>query len=640
MSDRRSFLFSPFAFAVLSLAFPGVGVRAQETQTHRPIPSVLADVLSYDSDGALKLKKNGELVAEAPSADKYLLSRMVSTPTGTDTGLVLDFHDPELNGTVSYGTYMDKLKYPTIVFLPRPVPMTNGVATIDIKKSLSGSNDVYHMLDSGNGILGYRVLTASGKIIYEGRVAFSGKGPYQVVPTIIEGPLVNMPAPTSVVVSYETSVPVKTTISVEGKTFADESATTHHEIAVTGLMPDKSYSYIVKYGDRSEKHELRTALADGSRKPFSFAFTGCTRSIIAGGERDFTGVNYQTTRSAMASAVDRKVAFVQEFGSQTTGGNSSSDGHLLELANYKRALEPFWATTPVYQMVGDHEWNKAGFAADSVSRRATGVDQFPYATESGEATFAKAFVSPTNGPDSEDGASYDPNPNTPGDFPTYKKNVYSYTYGNLGMIVLNSEYWKSPDPKISGSIEGYVMDQQLKWLEEQVQKFEKDPKIDHVFINMHSAMFPNGDHADAGMWYSGNNAKRPNVMGLPSDKGIIERRDQIIDVAINHSKKVIGFLAGSEHNFSLLEVTPELNIYPDGYTPAKLKLKRKFFFVQSGGGGTYPYSLMNNNPWVDKFQFFSVMNSIAIMHINGPSVTLEAYNPETFEKICEDVKLR
>lgn len=640
MSGRRNFLSYRLAPSMLCLALSSAAVQAQQTQPHRDIPSVLSDVLSYDADGTLKLKKNGELVPEVPSPDKYLLSRMISTPTATETGLILDFHDPELNGTVSYGTYMDKLKFPVIEFLPRPVTLTNGVATIDIKKSLSGSNDVYHMLDSGTGIIGYRVITTAGKIIYEGRVVFSGKGPYKVEPTIIEGPFVNIPTATGVVLSYETSVPIATTVTVGGKTFADQSSVTHHEIAVAGLTPDTSYDYVVTYGDRTEKHQLRTALADGSHKPFSFAFTACTRSIIAGGERDFTGVNYQTTRAAMASAVDHKVAFVQQFGSQTTGGNASSDGHLLELANYKRALEPFWSGTPVYQMVGDHEWNKAAFAADSVSKRATGIDQFPYATESGEATFAKAFVSPMNGPDSEDGAKYDPNPNAPGDFPTYKRAVYSYTYGNLGMIVLNSEYWKSPDAKISGSMEGYVMDQQLKWLEQQVQKFEKDPKIDHVFVNMHSAMFPNGDHADAGMWYGGDNARRPNVMGVPVEKGIIERRDQIIDIAINHSKKVIGFLAGSEHNFSLLEVTPELDVYPASYAPAKIKVSRKFFFVQSGGGGTYPYSLMNNNPWADKFQYFSVMNSIAIMHINGPGVTLEAYNPETFEKICDDVKLR
>jgi hypothetical protein len=109
------------------------------------------------------------------------------------------------------------------------------------------------------------------------------------------------------------------------------------------------------------------------------------------------------------------------------------------------------------------------------------------------------------------------------------------------------------------------MDQQFKWLDQTIQKFEADPKIDHVFVATHSAMFPSGDHTDAGMWFFGSNDPRPMINGTRTDKGIIERRDQIIDVSINKCKKVIGFLTGSEHNFSTLEVNPTLPIYPDNY---------------------------------------------------------------------------
>jgi hypothetical protein len=90
----------------------------------------------------------------------------------------------------------------------------------------------------------------------------------------------------------------------------------------------------------------------------------------------------------------------------------------------------------------------------------------------------------------------------------------------------------------------------------------------------------------------------------------------------------------------MLEVTLDLDLYPKAYTPAKLKVNRRFFYIQNGGGGDYAYGIMNNNPWMDKFKFFTVPPSMALFHVNGPSVTLEAFNPETFEKICEDVKLR
>ena len=440
-------------------------------------------------------------------------------------------------------------------------------------------------------------------------------------------------------ISFETQVPLKTSVMIDGKTFTDEQGTMHHEIAVTGLLPGKTYAYTVQYGERTDQHTLKTAPEAGSRKPFTFGFVADNRSVIAGGEREFGQTNYQMARSGMAAAVARNISFMQAMGGQTTGNNPSTAGHVLEYANYKRALEPFWATTPVYVGMGNHEGNYHVFAADSVTKKTTRIDQFPYETESGEAAFAKSFVNPTNGPESEDGASYDPNRKEQ-DFPTYKENVYYYTYGNLAMIVLNSEYWKSQDLKISGSPEGYVMDQQLKWLDETIQKFEKDPKIDHVFVNLHSSMFPNGDHSDAGMWYDGKNDMRPNIMGFPTDKGIIERRDPLIDIAINHSKKVIGFLVGSEHNFAMLEVTPDLDLYPKVYAPAKLKVNRKFFYIQNGGGGAYAYALMSNNPWMDNFKFFTAPPSMALFHVNGPTVTLEAFNPETFEKICEDVKLR
>ena len=50
------------------------------------------------------------------------------------------------------------------------------------------------------------------------------------------------------------------------------------------------------------------------------------------------------------------------------------------------------------------------------------------------------------------------------DFPSYEENVYSYTYGNMAMIVLNSNYWYSPalskDTSTSGNLHGYIMDNQ------------------------------------------------------------------------------------------------------------------------------------------------------------------------------------
>jgi len=628
------------AFPALALLGTGSTLFAQTVDpSRRPIPSVLGSDVSYDASGRLVLTKNGETLADLGNTDKYTVSQMEGNAEGAETGIALDFKDPTLNGTIAYGTYQEQSARPAIWFLPKPVELRNGHALLELKKVYDRSNDIYHFTETGHGTIGFRVINSVGRILYEGRVRFSGKGPYQVLPTIVEGPLVNLPGPNGCVISFETQVPIATEITVNGKTFRDAAASTHHEIAVTGLAPDTLYNYTVRYAGQSESHPFRTAPEHGSRKPFTFAFVADNRSVTAGSETDLGSVNYLVTRAGMAAAAARQIAFMQVMGGNTTGNNTSISGHVLEHANFKRALEPYWSTIPVYTGMGNHEANYDFFAADRVSKKVTRLERFPYDTESGEVAFAQSFVNPKNGPESEDGASYDPNPQAQ-DFPSYKENVYFYTYGNMAMVVLNSEYWKSTDLKVSGNPEGYVMDQQLRWLEQTLQQMEADPKISHVFISVHSAMFPNGDHADAGMWYDGSNEARPVVAGKPIGNGIIERRDQLIDAAVNHSTKVIGFLSGGEHNFSLLKVTPGMEIYPEGYAKPKLKLRREFFFINNGGGGSYAYALMPKTPWADKFQYFTGPPTMALFHIDGLKVSMEVFNPQTFEKICNDISLR
>ena len=340
----------------------------------------------------------------------------------------------------------------------------------------------------------------------------------------------------------------------------------------------------------------------------------------------------------MAAALQNKAVFMQNMGDITNGGNVSEDGHLLEYGNFKRALEPFWSKVPVYLGFGDHEVNYFSFEVDTVLRKSAKIDRFPYATESGEASFARAFVHPQNGPDSEDGASYDPNI-TSIDFPSYKENVYSYTYDNVAMIVLNTEYWKAQDPKISGSPEGYIMDQQVKWLDETIKNYEKDATIDHIFVNVHSAVFPNGDHANGAMWYDGNNNERAKVAGQKVSKGILERRDDILDLCVNKSKKFLAFISGDEHNFAFLQVNPEFSMYPKDYSLPKLKLSRPFYHINNGGGGAAAYAMLPT-PWTKQFQFFTEPPVLAFIHIKGKSVSMSAINAETFGTVCQEIKLR
>lgn len=602
------------------------------------IPASL-EHLAYNGNGRLTVQSGGHTFTDAATKDEYQLPAIMGALTGEESGIELDLNRPGFNGTVAYGPLDEGAEYPAIAFLPRDVRIRDGKALLEIKKTFTKATDYFHLADRGKGVLGYRIIDSTGRIIYEGRVAFEGKGPYHVVPTITQGPMVNVLQPTGFILSYETQVPIKTAVSIDGRTFSDEQEATHHEIAITGLKPATEYTYTVIYGARTESHKMTTAPVEGSRRPFTFAFASANRATTGGGERDFGGTNYQHTRAVMAAAMQKKAVFLQCTGDITNGANTSVGGHLMEYANFKRALEPFWTRIPVYVGFGDHETNKTTLHDNEPNNKGYSVELFPYAEVSGEATFAKAFVNPGNGPQSEDGAAYDPNPNQQ-DFPTYKENVYYYTYGNIAMIVLNTEYWESKDPKVTGGCpEGYIMDQQVKWLKETMQHMENDPNIDHIFVNIHGAVFPNGDHLTDAMYWSGDNTSRAIVAGKPLPKGAIERRDEIIDLCVNKSKKFLAFLSGDEHNFSFLEVTPETPIYKADYSGPRIKVSRPFFNINDGGGGSAPYALLKS-PWSDEFKYFTPPPTVALITVNGKKVVLNAVRAETLEPICSNIQLR
>jgi len=143
------------------------------------------------------------------------------------------------------------------------------------------------------------------------------------------------------------------------------------------------------------------------------------------------------------------------------------------------------------------------------------------------------------------------------------------------------------------------------------------------FVNIHGAVFPNGDHLADAMWWNGDNTNRAVVAGVPLAKGTIERRDEILDICVNKSKKFLSFLSGDEHNFSFIQITPQSNIYLDGYTGSKIKISRPFYNINNGGGGSAPYGLLPS-PWSNDFKYFAAPPVLALISVNGKSVKLKA----------------
>jgi hypothetical protein len=453
-----------------------------------------------------------------------------------------------------------------------------------------------------------------------------------VEPSIIEGPFVNILTHRGATISFETSVPIITEITVGGHSFQDTIAGIHHEIQISKLISDKDYEYTIHYGKYQDTYSFHTAPKPGSRKPFTFGYTSDGRGNAGGGERDIKGTNaYVMKRIAVLSSY-KNVRFFQFSGDMIDGYKTDIESINLEFANWRRVIEPFAHYIPYISGFGNHDcyW----YIFSNGEKRAV-IDRFPFNEQSSESLFANNFVNPIQGPYSEDGAIYDPDPKNI-DFPPYAETVFYYIYDNIAMIALNSYYWFSltlgRNPEHSGNLHGYIMDNQLEWLKNTLKTLENNDNIDHVFITHHSPVFPNGGHVHNAMWWSGDNTKRTYVAGKPLAKGTIENRDEYLDILMNHSTKVLAVLTSDEHNYHRMRLTTDTPIYPENYDKPKLTKFRPLTFITNGAAGA-PYYGQEKTPWTDWVDKFSSQYAVLFIHVEGEKVWCEVINPDTMEMI-------
>jgi len=327
----------------------------------------------------------------------------------------------------------------------------------------------------------------------------------------------------------------------------------------------------------------------------------------------------------------KNARFFQFSGDMIDGSTTSEESLNLEYANWKRAIEPFAHYIPYITGIGNHE--SVWYVFDNDKSWAI-IDHFPFAKHSSEVLYANNFVNPMQGPSSEDGAVYDPDPNST-DFPPYAETIFYYTYDNIAIIVLNTDYWRAVGeyiPEHSGNLHGYIMDNQLKWFKNTIHALENDNIIDHIFVTQHTPVFPNGGHVDDGMWWLGDNSKRPYVAGKAVARGIIENRDEYLDIVMNHSTKVLAVLTSDEHNYHRMRITSDMPIYPENYDKPKLTKFRPITFITNGTAGA-PYYGQETTQWTDWVDKFSSQYSVVFIHVEGKKVWCEVINPDTLELI-------
>ena len=614
-------------YAAIGLILLSTSCLAQNVK----IPAVHSNMKM--ENGVIVVEDGDLKIAQSDFAEPLELEKIRGKIDGFKAGLFFDFNDDKMTGKLVYGLIpQGDSRYPHPVYRSSTEKIVGGKVAINIERQLSGRYDMIGWAESGKGTIGYRVINATGEILYDGQVSFKGTGPFEVDDSIIEGPFINLLKADGATISFETNNAVKATIKTDGKEFSDDQADTHHEIKLSGLAASTKYDYSVTVGENTFSYSFRTAPKPGTRSSFRFAYASDSRSGNGGGERDIYGANAYIVKKIMALGTQQEISFMQFTGDLINGYRTSPAEMDLQYANWKHTVAPFAHYIPVVSAMGNHEALMTVFRED---RSVYMVDRFPYDTESAEAVFARNFVNPMNGPDSEDGASYDPKKKKV-DFPSYKENVFYYTYDNVAMVVLNSDYWYAPTsnniPVTSGGLHGYIMDNQLAWLDETMAKLEADASIDHIFVTQHTPAFPNGGHVQDDMWYNGNNEKRPYVAGKPLEKGIIERRDQYLDILVNKSKKTRAILTGDEHNYAKTELGPETVIYDDNWDKEKLKLSRTIYQINNGAAGA-PYYAQEKTPWTPWVTGFTTQNALVIFEVNGDNIMMEVLNPDTLEKV-------
>ena len=602
------------------------------------VPAVYSGIMPDNEGGYYFVSvKSGDTAWMVENSIFYTLENIQINPKGTQKGLFFDFKNKSFFGTLYYGLFAkNDAKYPKPVYLSKNSIIIEGKAEIDIS-IMKEKYDIAGWAKSGKGRIGYRIIDNYGEIIYDGIISFKGKGPFKVDMSVIAGPYINNLSDKEVVISFETNKPCLANIEVNGKTYLNLNNLSKkglkHEIPIDDLEPDTEYNYTIHFGKNHLTYNFRTAPSPGTRKPFTFAFTSDSRAGSGGGERNVYGVNVYIMKKMAALVAQQGASFFQFTGDMITGYSSSIGSNMLEYANWKRAVESIWHYIPINVGMGNHEALVNVF--DDGGPWGISIDKFPFETKSAETIFSKNFVNPQNGPQSEDGAYYDPD-SSKLDFPEYGESVYSYIYDNIAVVVLNSDYWYTPTvymiPEIGGNPHGYIMDNQLNWFEEKINELNNNSQIDHIFVTIHTPPFPNGGHEHNDMWYYGDNKIRPTVAGTPVNTGIIERRDEFLNIMINKSDKVLVLLCGDEHNYSRMKLTQKTPIYPKGYKGKRLKVSRPFWQITNGSAGA-PYYGQQQLPWSESVEKFTTQYALMLFDINGEEVTLRVINPNTLEEI-------
>jgi 3',5'-cyclic AMP phosphodiesterase CpdA len=532
----------------------------------------------------------------------------------------------------------------------------NGQGTIKIASLLGEKTNSENWVDRGTVLVRLKLFleetdedTFLG--VYDFPVNFYFSGNFTVQPSITEGPFVynvSSDEPTKINIYFRTSLPTKTTLNVGGVNFEDKE-TNIHDFEITGLQANSRYIYTLDInGIKSREYNFFTAPLKGS-ETVSFAFTGDSREGVGGGEHEFMGINANVLEKLVNIATTYRNIGVKLFlfgGDLVNGYTSSKDDFSTMLYAFKQIVSPYWCSYPFYSVMGNHESLLRIF---SDGKKQISLDRWPYDLDSSESLFADNFFNPVNGPVTTDNRR-----------PSYKENVFSFTYGNIKFIGFNNNYWYSSDPQnFGGSPEGYIMNDQLSWIKEELKKADADDYIKYIILVAQEPIFPNGGHISDAMWYKGNNNIKAytyrNGRLEGETKGIIDVRNEFVE-AVTSSKKVAAVLTSDEHAYHKMLLTKNVPIgnpskddkngngiiCEQNETCSPLNIEYSTWFITSGGAGA-PYYSEESTPWntylknrgdSNNYKYSSQYNILIFEEIGGRlALTVQNAHGEEIDRI-------
>jgi len=505
--------------------------------------------------------------------------------------------------------------------------------------------------------------------VYDTSASFRRRagGGFELVPSIVEGPIVNLVTsddPERCVISLVTSEAVVAHVTLDdGRGFRSPQATTRHEIPLEPLQPDREYRYRVTVGESTTReHRLRTAPLPGATG-FRFAYGGDSREGAGFGLESHMGCNYLDLNRFASLAYHRDCRFLLQGGDLVNGYTTQPEDYRTQLYGWKYAMAGFLHERPAYPAMGNHECLLYNF--DDGSWYGVSLDMWPYDEQSSESIFASELVLPTNGPQPSNPAR-----------PPYRENVYSFQYGCVFCIAVNNNYWISySSDRYGGSPEGYIMEDQMDWIRGELDRAGAEPTVRYIVVYLQEPVLPNGGHIQDAMWYRGNNGVRAHTWNgkrlVSADKGIVEVRNDLLR-AVHGNPKVVAVLGCDEHgyskvlidrhvplgdpllddgnrdgwiNFHRLDLDGDGEPDPEETASSLPDLKYPVWHLVGGGFGA-PYYARQRTPWnaywVEEqggnpaFFYYSSQPNILLFDVaeEGISVTVHNLHGEVIDRIA------